>query len=118
MDRKRHHTEIGSLALDMLSRQSFIPGQLIEERSGETCVCTGAAMLYCAHRQTYGDRTIQEFFSSRAIVGDQSFVFGECQKYGLDANVVWDIIIVSKSLCEKDRPNAVAGVIHRRVSVM
>jgi hypothetical protein len=118
MDSKVLHIEIGEMALDMLSRQSFIPGQLIEERHGEVCVCTGAAMLYGAHQRAHGGCAIQEFFAACSTMGDQQFVSRECKRYGLDVNVVWDIIIVSKGFREECRPSAVADIVYRRVAEM
>jgi hypothetical protein len=111
-------TNIGKKALGMLKSQSFIPGQLLEERNGELCMCTGAALLYGVHQIRHGNKTTEEFFADRAFMSEDDFVIRECERYALNAETVFDIIISTKALKEAARPSAIAEIVFGRIASM
>jgi hypothetical protein len=108
MSEAAYYENVGELALSLLTRQTFIPSCLVEERGGEACMCTGAAVLFAAHLVRGGERNIIDFFSVLATETEEDFVEKRSRLCGLDPIAVRGVIIVSKAIKECDRPGAVA----------
>jgi hypothetical protein len=96
---------------EILARQTFIPSRLLEERMGETCMCTGAALLYAAHLVSGDPTDVASFFADLAAETEESFVERRALAYDLDPTKVRQVIITSKGLREIDRPAAVSNLL-------
>jgi hypothetical protein len=101
------YAKVSEAALKLLGQQTVIPSHLLEERMGEVCMCTGAAVLFAAHIVRGGRHSVTDFFADLGTETEDDFVETRARMNGLDPNLVRSVIVVSKALTECDRPRAV-----------